>query len=56
MINIDRELINEDLEFINDYIDSLLDKHPELLKDESCADIFVKIERRMNDINKRLDA
>lgn len=54
MTNIDREIIREDLEFINEYLITLLDKHPELVNTDN--DIFRKIERRMNDIDKRLDA
>ena len=54
MTNIDRELIGEDLEFIKEYLDTLLDRHPDLaISDE---DIFIKIGRRMNDIDKRIGA
>jgi hypothetical protein len=54
MTNIDREIINEDLEFIHEYLITLLERHPELANTDE--DIFRKIDRRMNDIDKRLGA
>ena len=54
MTNIDREIIIEDLEFIFEYINTILDKHPELVTEEE--DILRKISRRMNDIEKRAGA
>ena len=54
MTNIDREIINEDLDFIQEYICIILDRHPELVIEED--DILRKIIRRMNDIDKRLNA
>lgn len=54
MKNIDKEIIREDLEFIQEYICTLLDEHPELGKTNE--DIFTKIERRLKDIERRVGA
>ena len=53
MKNMDKELIREDLEFIHEYMKTLIGRHPELVNEE---DILRKITRRMQDIENRLDA
>ena len=50
----DKELISEDLWFINDALILLINRHPKLLKEED--DLLKVIERRMNDIERRLEA
>lgn len=54
MTNIDREIIIEDVNFIHEYLITLVDRHPELMVTDE--DIFRKICRRMDDIDKRLGA
>jgi len=49
-----RELVKEDLEFIDEYIHTLLSKHPELATSDAVT--FKKIERRMKDISERIGA
>lgn len=53
MNNINKEIIREDIEFIVEYIGALGDKYPEI-RDEK--DIIRRIDLRINDILKRLDA
>ena len=53
MKTIDKEMIKEDLEFIHEYMTTLIERHPELINEE---DILRKITRRMQDIDNRLDA
>lgn len=44
-----KSLINEDVDFIREYINTLMDRHPEIKDDE---DIIKKLERRLNDIQR----
>ena len=52
MNKIDKDLINEDVQFLSEYLGSLLLKHPELLIEEK--ELFVKMQRRLRDIDMRL--
>lgn len=54
MSNMNKELIKEDLEFMSEYIKTLIDRHPEL-KDDS-DDIIRKMENRIKDISRRIEA
>ena len=54
MTEIDREIVREDLEFVCEYIGAMLDRHPELLKED--PNFIRKIDRRFNDILKRTGA
>lgn len=47
----DKMLVNEDVQFIGEYLGELLTKHPELLAQEK--DLFVKMQRRLRDIDMR---
>lgn len=53
MTKLDKELIKEDLEFICDYIIQLKEKYP-CINDE--VELFQRIARRMDDIDKRVGA
>lgn len=54
MNKIDKEIIREDLDFICDYINELLDRNPRLAIDE--RDVLTRITRRLNDISQRVEA
>ena len=51
---IDKELIKEDLQFIDEYLELLVERHPDLRKEE--YEILSRIIRRMKDIDRRIDA
>lgn len=53
MTKIDKEIIREDLEFICDYIADMMKRND---LGESENETVKKIDRRMNDIFRRLDA
>lgn len=53
MNNINKDLIKEDIEFINEYIDVLVDNllmHPEV------KELFEKMRRRLKDIESRKES
>lgn len=54
MTNIDKEIIKEDLAVIYECINQLMDRHPEINEDD--IDIFIRFNRRIMDIERRLDA
>lgn len=55
MTNLDKDIIREDLEFIADYITDFLRDHPELNEDIAKRDLIKKLDRRMNDIFRRIE-
>lgn len=54
MNNIDKEIVIEDLAFIADYISQMLKDHPEIMIEN--PDVIKKIDRRMNDIIRRVES
>lgn len=54
MTKMDKELIREDLGFVCGYITDVLRRHPEILEED--PDFVKKIDRRLNDILRRIDA
>lgn len=54
MTNIDKEIIKEDLIDIWECINQLIERHPDFGEDD--IDIFTRFNRRMMDIERRLDA
>jgi len=55
MTNLEKDIIREDLEFIADYIMEFLQDHPELDEDVNNRDLIKKLDRRMNDILRRIE-
>lgn len=55
MTTLDKDIVREDLEFIADYITDFLRDHPELNEDVEKRDLVKKLDRRMNDILRRLE-
>ena len=55
MTNLDKDIIREDLDFIAEYIAIFLHDHPELEEDVAERDLIKKIDRRMNDILRRIE-